>query len=247
MTENLNLVCFNGIGFSTLNLDKLASEILAGGIKSHIHLAAASTVTEASSDSELRNILNGGITLCDSKPLATWLNFRGKRIEQIRGTDLFREVLRKSNFENRHFFLGGTSETLQKLIHKIESDYSSVSIAGFFSPPFGQPSSDAIQSWSEKVQNCGTDILWIGLGSPKQDLVSSQIAMATGKTVIAVGAAFDFLAGTINEAPRYIQALGLEWLYRLFSEPKRLWKRYTIGNMKFIMLLIRDFLARKRS
>ena len=247
MTENKNSVYFNGIRFSSLNLDNVVNEILSGGVRSHIHLAAASTITEASSDFQLRVILNDGITLCDSKPMSKWLNFRGSRIQQIRGADLFRETLKKSNIDNRHYFLGGTEETLEKLIQSIESNYPSASIAGFFSPPFGQPSSDEIKSWTERVQNSEANIVWIGLGSPKQDFVSSQIANATGKSVIAVGAAFDFLGGTVSEAPHFIQVIGFEWLYRLLSEPRRLWKRYTVGNVKFIMLLLRDFVANSRA
>ena len=190
--------------------------------------------------------MNHGITICDSKPLSAWLSYRGYKIDQIRGVDLFREILKLSAEHNKHFFLGGTDNTLNKLIDRVKNDYPSAGIAGFFSPKFGHPSEVEIQSWSNIVKNSGANILWIGLGSPKQDFVSYEMSIITGKTVIAVGAAFDFLAGTVREAPRIVQVLGLDWFYRFCSEPKRLWQRYTIGNLKFIILLLKDLSQNSR-
>jgi N-acetylglucosaminyldiphosphoundecaprenol N-acetyl-beta-D-mannosaminyltransferase len=233
---------FNGIGIFTPSLDELVSELLTHQIKSHVHLAAASTITEASVDSQLRRVLNQGITICDSRPLSKWLNLKGHANEQIRGTDLLRATLKSSNRDTKHYFLGGSESTLGKLVERIKYEYPSAVIAGAYSPPFGHPSNDDIQRWTIKVIDSEANILWIGLGSPKQDFVALDMALSTAKTVVAIGAAFDFLAGTVSEAPRFVQVLGLEWFYRLCSEPKRLWRRYTIGNLKFILLLLRDHL-----
>jgi N-acetylglucosaminyldiphosphoundecaprenol N-acetyl-beta-D-mannosaminyltransferase len=237
-------VSISGIRIFNESLNGLVNDILNQKVVSHVHLAAASTITEASVDRRLHQILNNGITICDSKPLSRWLKLKGYKIEQIRGTDLLRQVLKESNRNCKHYFLGGTEQTISKLINKIEGDYPNCSIVGFYSPPFSIPSTEEIERWSERIAASNANIVWVGLGSPKQDFVAHDLALVTGKTVIAVGAAFDFLAGTVSEAPRATQALGLEWLYRLYSEPKRLWRRYTIGNVKFMMLLLRDILNR---
>ncbi len=237
---------FNGIKISLKNFDTIVDEILNNKIQSHLHLAAASTITEASHDLQLQEILNHGITLCDSNPLSKWLKFKGQSVQQIRGTDLLRGILAKSGAQNKHFFLGGTSKTMKTLIEKIEVEYPSAYISGFFSPPFGEPSDEEVTQWGLMVKQSGANILWIGLGSPKQDFVAHHISKGTVTTVIAVGAAFDFLAGSVREAPRFIQVIGFEWFFRFLSEPRRLWRRYTFGNWKFIMLMINDLTNDKR-
>lgn len=228
-----------GIQIADVSISRLSEIILSRDLKTHIHLVAASTVTEAHSDSTLKEILNNGIALCDSKPLSLWLSGRNK-LEQIRGTDLLKSVLYASNTENLHYFLGGSEKTREVLIKRIQIDFPNAKVVGSFSPPFCNPTIKDIHSWASDIAITGANLIWVGLGSPKQDYVSFELFKETNKTVIAVGAAFDFLAGTTPEAPRLIQKIGLEWMFRLLSEPKRLWRRYTIGNMKFIIFLIRE-------
>jgi len=84
------------------------------------------------------------------------------------------------------------------------------------------------------------DIVWIGLGTPKQDWEARRLAASIGATTIAVGAAFDFAAGTVMEAPKWVRTIGFEWFFRLCSQPKRLWRRYLIGNSRFLVVALKD-------
>ncbi|MDP9889822.1 exopolysaccharide biosynthesis WecB/TagA/CpsF family protein [Pseudarthrobacter enclensis] len=107
------------------------------------------------------------------------------------------------------------------------------------SPPFSAMSPREYESQDRRIEDTNPDIVWVGLGTPKQDFEAQRLATAGNFFAVAVGAAFDFSAGTKKEAPRWITALGFEWLFRLAAEPKRLWRRYLIGNFVFLYSVIR--------
>ena len=107
-------------------------------------------------------------------------------------------------------------------------------IVGVESPPFRVLSADELAQQDDRVLSSGADIVWVGLGTPKQDIESERLAAALPIVAVAVGAAFDFTAGTLQEAPAWMKSVGLEWFYRLIKEPRRLWKRYVFGNLRFL-------------
>lgn len=146
----------------------------------------------------------------------------------------------------RHFFLGSTEETLDKLVDAAGRIAPGVDIAGTYSPPFRRLADEDIRMAAGHVNEAGADLVWVGLGMPKQELwMSSMRPLVPGVALLGVGAAFDFLAGTVPRAPAWMQSAGLEWLYRLAREPRRLWRRYLFNNPAYLALLSRDILRRR--
>jgi N-acetylglucosaminyldiphosphoundecaprenol N-acetyl-beta-D-mannosaminyltransferase len=128
------------------------------------------------------------------------------------------------------------------LKNAIEVSFPGVIIAGALVPPFGHVDDYDFEGWSRFVIDSGAGIVWVGLGSPKQDYVTARLSTLTGKTAVGIGAAFAFLAGTQSEAPKVLQSVGLEWLFRLLTEPRRLWRRYAFGVGVYSVLCARDLL-----
>lgn len=240
--ESLETYNFAGVKISIATL-KVAATLIAAqksSASNHFHLVAASTFYGVRDNKSLQAHLNSGITFCDSKPLSSWIKTRGFDFSQIRGTDLFREVLRICDSNLGHYFIGTTDENLSTLITTIRAEHNHVKISGSFAPPFSMPTQLQLSEWALKIQRTEADIVWLSLGSPKQDIVAAQLAELVSAKIVAVGAAFDFYSKAKAEAPYFIQRMHLEWLFRLIQEPKRLWKRYTFGLAYFLYLVARD-------
>lgn len=217
----------------------------------NVRLANAYCVALADSDSEYRSLLvNHGVNLPDGAPVVWAMNTVGKTGRQsnrVRGPSFFEECLKQSaNGAVRHFFLGGTPDTLTQLEVRLKSRFPGLQIAGAYSPPFG-PADDAfIAACAGPILDARADLVWVGLGTPKQDFVGTRLSEQLGLPSANVGAAFNFLAGTTKEAPKWIQNSGFEWLFRLISEPRRLWKRYFFGNARFLSATLRGALQARR-
>lgn len=217
-----------------------------------VRLANAYCVTAARDDAAYGEVLNApGINLPDGTPVHWMMSqiAKGSTLapERVRGPSLFVESLRApQTATTRHFFLGATPQTLAKLRSQITREFPHVQIAGMYAPQFGPLTPEAIEEWAELVRQSGATILWVGLGSPKQDFATSLLAPRLGVHCIGVGAAFDFLAGTQREAPRWMQGHALEWAYRLITEPRRLWRRYLVGNAKFLRVAASGIGRRQR-
>ena len=146
----------------------------------------------------------------------------------------------------KHFFLGSTNKTIEKLTKVIEHDYPSALVCGSISPPFRPLTKEENNTIINKINDTNADIIWVGLGAPKQEKWMYHIIKRLNtKILIGVGAAFDFHAGSKKRAPKWMQSIGLEWLFRLLSEPKRLWRRYLKHNPKFIWYLLLQLLGKK--
>jgi N-acetylglucosaminyldiphosphoundecaprenol N-acetyl-beta-D-mannosaminyltransferase len=117
--------------------------------------------------------------------------------------------------------------------------YPGIEIVGTYSPPFRALSDEEFADQDRMITESGAEIVWVGLGTPKQDVECKRMAASIPVTAVAVGAAFDFTAGTLETAPAWMRKAGIEWLHRLSSEPKRLWKRYLFGNTRFLYSAIR--------
>ena len=150
-----------------------------------------------------------------------------------------REVIRLSPPSVRHFFLGGSPETLVALVVKVKELNPQLTISGYYSPPFSPNPYVDYSTWVDTLQRADAGVIWVGLGTPKQDYLVSTLSKELPGTFIAVGAAFDFLAGSVPEAPQIFQNSGFEWIYRLYREPKRLWRRYFTSNLLFLYLAFR--------
>ncbi len=221
-------------------IDYLARKAKASKQGFDVHLVNAFTVACATDDYQYLSLLKvAGLNIPDGKPMQWSTVFSRTPLRQFRGPDLFRQLLLHGiDYDLKHFFLGGTEDTLDKLTKKIESTMPGVKIVGRYSPEFGMRSTQDIESQKRSLIIANPDIIWVGLGTPKQDFEAQDLLKSNKSVIIAIGAAFDFFAGTKKEAPAFWRRSGLEWFFRLVQEPRRLWKRYLIGNLKFIYALV---------
>lgn len=210
-----------------------------------IHFANAYNIALAEKDPRYRNLLErDDVVFSDGVPVV----WAGKRLHphvtdmwtRVYGPDVMVAVLdRSSPVGPRHYLLGSTPQTLTALESSIRSRWSQAVIAGSESPTFGAWSSHELAARDDRIRKSGATLVWIGLGTPKQDWEAHRIAQSLPVVTLAVGAAFDFLAGTKAQAPVWMQRLGLEWMYRLASEPRRLARRYFWGNPVFIWSVVK--------
>ena len=215
---------------------------------SSVHLVNAYTVALAEHDESYAECVNDGwLNLADGRPLQWLSRFRGdeQRLEQIRGIDLFHRVLADGRDENlKHFFLGSTEEARERMASKLQERYGSIEIAGSESPPFRDLTSDEQSDQAKRIRESGAQVIWVGLGTPKQDAEIERLASEVDAVCIGVGAAFALAAGDQWYVPEWVSILGLEWLSRLVQEPKRLWRRYLGGNLIFLGVVIKDLTSR---
>ena len=211
-----------------------------------VHCANAYNVALAESDQAYREILNkGDVVFCDGMPVV-WAGRRlhpdvGAKWQRVYGPDLMEAVFEGSrSCGPRHYLLGGSPEALQSLITTIQHRWPDAIIVGSESPSFGHWSKVELAQRDQQIQRSQANIVWVGLGTPKQDYEVARIASALPVVTIAVGAAFDFLSGTKPQAPRWMQRSGLEWAFRLSREPRRLMRRYLWGNPVFLWTVLKQ-------
>jgi N-acetylglucosaminyldiphosphoundecaprenol N-acetyl-beta-D-mannosaminyltransferase len=237
VTRNKTLL---NLKFSALNLEELGLQMARGQVEHGVayHLVNAYTTVLAQENSALGYILQKDILICDGISMSILCKTQMKFVNHIRGADLMRYVTSINSNSARHFVLGGKRDVLDDLMTSLKKNNPAINIVGRFSPPFKDDFSEDYDTWAEVIGASGANIVWVGLGTPKQDFIVHALAKRLDSHVIAVGAAFDYLAGHVKESPIFFQIFGLEWMFRLFAEPKRLWKRYLIGNFKFLRLAI---------
>ena len=181
----------------------------------------------------------------DGMPVVWKLN-RGlpageRSAERVSGPDLM-EALVRANAEYpglRHFLLGGDEGTLETLASALKEKYPAFHLAGVHSPPFRSWTEEDRREMREAVASSGANVVWVGLGCPKQERwMAEQKELLPPAVYVGVGAAFAFHAGTVKRAPRWMQKNGLEWLYRIYREPGRLLKRYVKHNSLFVWYVL---------
>jgi N-acetylglucosaminyldiphosphoundecaprenol N-acetyl-beta-D-mannosaminyltransferase len=166
----------------------------------------------------------------------------------VNGPAFFERALQKGLTQGvRHYFMGSTPETLEKLEHNLRLRYPGIQIVGMSSPPFKEHTPSDYDYELEKIEASQPNIVWIGLGTPKQDKAAAYMAPRYPAVFACVGAVFDFNAGNLRDAPAWMQRLGLAWLFRFAQEPRRLWRRYTYGNAKFIQIAVRQIAYERAS
>ena len=190
----------------------------------------------------------GALVVPDGKPLV-WLGRRRGHLDtqRVYGADFMLALFEDTGATLRHFFYGGRPGVADRMVTNLVARFPYLQIAGTLSPAFSTDVA-APQADIDAINATRPDVLWVGLGHPKQDLWMHRNRGRVEAPVLAgVGAAFDFLSGDKKEAPQWMKRAGLQWLHRLASEPRRLWKRYLIGNAVFVALLIQEGeLRRKR-
>jgi N-acetylglucosaminyldiphosphoundecaprenol N-acetyl-beta-D-mannosaminyltransferase len=232
-----------GVRIDALNMACAVERLLHGGVEGAVHLCNAYTLSLATHDDGYRQRLNdSALNLPDGMPLV-WIARRLSLHElndRVYGPTLMATCLDQGRRTGaRHYLYGSTPQVLDALRNQIEARWPGAEIVGVESPPFRPLTDDELRASLQRVAAARATIVWVGMGTPKQDDLVHRMAAAQPGTYVAVGAAFDFIAGTKKQAPPWMQRSGLEWLYRLGSEPKRLWRRYLVGNTQFIWSVIR--------
>jgi N-acetylglucosaminyldiphosphoundecaprenol N-acetyl-beta-D-mannosaminyltransferase len=239
LPQVISLAVVGGISISCADVETATEALIRGAISGHVHLVSAHGVVESQKNHDLRSVLNSGTALPDGTPL-TWVAAATRqttKFQRCYGPDLMRSVLdwgRRSS--KSHFLVGGTDDTLPELVSAITSRWPGANVAGAMPLPFRPLTPTEFEHLTSHIGDAQPDFIWVGISTPKQDFLAAQITEATGRTCLAVGAAFDFIRGSQQGAPPALQRAGLEWLYRLSREPRRLWQRYSRVVPIFLMI-----------
>lgn len=251
--------CVAGVPFCVLTMREAVDWVVNVAARKHIpinvRLANAWTLALAQDHPDYFRLLTEvGINFPDGTPVVWFMNVGRRGVRQargVRGPSFFMEAFKTSAGTGvGHFLLGASPDTLDALTRRIELDYPDCKIAGTYSPPFAPVDDDYIRDCADHIRASDADLVWVGLGTPKQDVVGTALAAELSLLTLNVGAAFDFAAGKVKEAPPWIQGSGFEWLYRFLREPRRLLRRYTYGNARFVWVATEAHLrsaARRRA
>jgi N-acetylglucosaminyldiphosphoundecaprenol N-acetyl-beta-D-mannosaminyltransferase len=197
-------------------------------------------VMMAVSDRSVRSILNSAdIATPDGMPIVWALrSFHVRDQQRVYGPELMLRLCESAAEHGHRIFLyGGRDSTLALLRSNLEARFPDIRICGAFSPPFRPLTQQEDDEVSAMIRESGADIVFVGISTPKQERwMAGQRDRLPGIVMLGVGAAFDFHAGTVRQAPRWMQSNGLEWLFRLYTEPVRLWKRYLLVTPLFLPL-----------
>ena len=238
MTNRVNVL---GVGISVLNL-RSALEAIAVAVrqkrKGYICVTGVHGVMEAQDDPAFKRILNQAF-LCtpDGMPMVWAGKLNGHReMSRVYGPDLLLDVCAWSETSGaKHFFYGGADGVADLLAQKLKEKFPKLSVAGTFTPPFRPLNAMEIKNLQEKISAARPDIFWVGLSTPKQEKFMAEFLPQLEVTLmVGVGAAFDFHSGRTKQAPRWMRRSGLEWFFRLCSEPRRLGGRYLRNNPLFV-------------
>lgn len=249
---NFKTVCILRTPICVLPLQNVASIALNWALKGDkaraVGLTDVHVLTRARHNEYFGSIFKKFDLACpDGMPLV-WeinraLNTSEKLKGRVSGAELMTEVMRQSSDDKRlaHFFVGGSENLLKDLTEKLKSEQPQINIAGTYSPPFGPWPSDETERIAKMIKLSGASFVWVGLGCPKQELwIGENFHCLPPAVYFSVGAAFSFHAGYVKRAPLLFQKLGLEWLYRVFAEPRRLWKRYATFIPLYCFYQIKD-------
>ena len=217
------------INFFTDNLEDLRGQ--------YVCVSNSHTVVTAADDSDYMAVQNGAcMVLPDGKPLSVVQRRKGyPEASKVSGPDVMQLMMQEDYNKYRHFFYGGKKEVLDDLVSRLKMQNNGIQIAGYYSPPFRPLSDDEDLEIIKMINDSKPDFIWVGLGAPKQENWMAAHKDKLNGLMLGVGAAFDFHAGAIKRAPEWMQKCGLEWLYRLSQDPKRLFKRYLVTNTKFLI------------
>lgn len=230
---------------STINLP-IAVQSILGWIKEgnsqYVCVRDVHGIMRAQEDPELMSIHDGaGLITPDGMPLVWIMRARGyKDVGRVCGADLVAALCHASQSSRaRHYFYGGKPGVAKRMAAELLRQFPDLQVVGMDTPPFGAltPEEDAVAT--QAIADTQPDIVWVGLSTPKQEYwMRDHVGRIPGATLLGIGAAFDFYAGDVKRAPRWMHHSGLEWLHRLISEPKRLWRRYLVLAPRFIMMVL---------
>lgn len=214
----------------------------------YVCIANVHMCMEAYDDPDFKNIVNSAdIVTSDGMPLVIGLRALGlKNAQRVYGPDLTLWMCEAAVKENLKIGLyGGTIESLNDFVQFLEKNYPKIQIACKISPPFRPLSKEEDINYTKEIADSGTQILFVGIGCPRQEKWMANHTKKLNLVMLGVGAAFDFHSGRVKQSPSWMQKLSLEWLYRLMAEPKRLWRRYLYHNPRFIYFFAIQFIRQQ--
>ncbi len=236
-----------GVAVSAIDMEMAVGEIerwIEAREPHYVCVTGVHGVMESQRDGRLRSIHNSaGLVTPDGMPLVWLSRWRGQRhVRRVYGPDLMLAVCERSLERGwRHFLFGGEEGVPELLAERLRARFPGLAVVGAWSPPFRPLTPEEEAQLSVRIAASGADIVWVGLSTPKQERwMSEHIGRLTAPVLVGVGAAFDFHAGRKRQAPRWMQGAGLEWFYRLLTEPRRLWRRYLINNPRFVWRVLRE-------
>lgn len=236
--ERLNVL---SVGISMIDMSRtlqLMESWIAARRRAYVCVCTVHTVMECQYDLPLRAMVNGAdLATPDGMPLVWLGRLSGHQaVSRVYGPDLMLAFCQLSAARGyRHFFYGGAPGVPEALAMRLSRDYPGLQVAGAFSPPFTPPSPAREQEEIERINAVRPDVVWVALGTPKQDRwLAEHRDRLEAPILVAVGAAFNIHSGRLRQAPLWMQRSGLEWCWRLFQEPRRLWRRYLLFNPLFV-------------
>ncbi len=212
---------------------------VAQGVSCYVVAANVHLVMSGYWNQSYQKIINqAALVTPDGMPLVLGLRLLGiQKQTRVYGPDLMLAWCeRAAKDQIPVFFYGGTSSMLDKLTQSLQDKFPGLAIAGSYSPPFRVLTEQEEEEIRQKIQSTGAPVIFVGLGCPKQEEWMARQQGKLSAVMIGVGAAFSFHSGEVSQAPRWMMKIGLEWLYRLIMEPRRLWKRYLFTNPAFVVL-----------
>ncbi len=223
---------------------------IGGGERRYVVFANVHGIMEAARDPAVRRAYAGaGLTVPDGMPLVWMARLRGQGgVRRVYGPDTLLAVCERAAREGWScFFYGGADGVAEDLASGMARRFPGLRVAGVRSPPFRALSEDEQSEEVARINGSGASVVFVGLGCPKQERwMEEQRGRLTAPVLLGVGAAFDFHTGRVRQAPRWMMALGLEWLFRLAAEPRRLWRRYLVYNPLFVWYATLQLLGLRR-
>ncbi|GBD89455.1 putative N-acetylmannosaminyltransferase [bacterium BMS3Abin04] len=251
----MNKISILGSDINVINLYRKVYEQLLSFLErndkpGYVTVNNVHTIVTAVRDKKYRQIINDSfLSLPDGKPLSVVAKLKGeKNIVRIFGPTFFEKTIEWGQKNGiKHFLFGSTERIQQRMIENIKLKYPNSKIAGNLAPPFRNFTDAENEEFIEKINISNADLIWISLGAPKQEkwMYNNYSKLKHG-VMVGIGAGFNYLAGDLKHAPAWMKKYSLEWLYRFFQEPNRLWKRYLLTNTLFIYYVILDFFKIKR-
>jgi len=244
-----------GVPLALTDYDRTMSWIdatIARGQQGYVCVAAVHTVMVCQEDDELLDaVRNASLTVPDGQPLVWAMNALGHDLpSRVYGPELMARYCERSALTGARMYLyGGRNQgSLVQLALNLRRRFPGVKIVGGYSPPYRDLNADEQEAVIAEINRSKADVVWVGIGAPKQEKwMAAMRDRLDAPVLVGVGAAFDFHAGLIPQAPNWIQSLGLEWAYRLAHEPRRLWRRYARYNPRFVTGFARQYARHRRS
>ncbi|MFC4656784.1 WecB/TagA/CpsF family glycosyltransferase [Rheinheimera marina] len=235
---------------SRIKLMEQLKLLLSADSGSYVCLSNVHMCMETFDNDHFKNIVNGAdLVLPDGLPISMAQRMLGRTdAQQTRGEYVMKLLCQEAATKGLHVGLygGSSDEVLERVKDSLKQMYPDIVISYAYSPPFRALTNDEESAVFKEINSSRVDILFVGIGCPKQEIWMSNAKPHVGCVMLGVGAAYDFISGSKMHAPIWMQKIGLEWLFRLLSEPKRLWKRYLKQNPRFIFYFLQQLLFKKR-